>query len=1001
MRRFIPRAGNANAKQEFTPATAKATKANTATTSSGIFHLSNDELPLQDDRLLLLRAVMDAADHYQAERTASDAPNSAFITQSARARFHQRNDRYQKRLQEVLQEELVPAAAVALQLVDSTSNGHELELEVVCILAKAAYIPISRPPSSTPTLLACITLLLSRIVLRYGNYVNGGYDARVRHVLKVACVHILSMSLLKESERDPKLRRDIDDLDESLGAVFGAKRVSVLKKSQLMLGSEQDSKIIQKSDDHKLLRDFHTGDDSIAKLQKSCSGLSLIDDEPYQKKSSKEVPHDNSDDNEEEKKEEYDPIADKVTKEIRKDATCSENNQSSACVPLIRQKHARSIATRKFEAIERIVATHIFKILLVQADSTLQLTKDVEHNMLPGSTNSKLSSLYSKMSSRKSVVRGLQITSMGVFAGTLFAVTGGLAGPAIAAGIAGLGLAASSSTAATVAMLTTVHAAAAMFGAGGGGLAMYKMKKRTAGLKEFRIRRENIEQNVYEGANDEAVRRAIQASFPQLHSTVCISGWLMDDLDYQRPWGIQPTSPPMEDEVELLRRFYLVHDPKLVATCEDSLKKTKRELNERYRWDKSFHWDGVCKHLEKRYGRSPKHLLPLDGPSEALSFEEDDLVTRMLSQAIGPNSHLKHDTPTHKTGNPKVKSMDSCSSTRSKKKGPIVPLDIEKATTSLPKQPSWFHNSSSRETHDSTKSAQTDTPILTDQNERVWDYQSLYGSGDMYTVTWESKLLLSLCHIVSTMAQEATTQTTKLALQYSFIGAVVAAVAPVSALITASQLIDDPYQIVILRADEAGKELANCLLESNERRPVTLVGFSFGARMIFACLAELARHQDLWENSRRDAGGIQHADTHEPTTHPIASNNISDQPTPTSTRVYTREPASIVEDVVLMGLPRIIDTNTLTSIRQVTSGRIMNCYKPNDWLLSLMFLCRGRPGTQTCGTHPIVGVTGIENFNVTNIVESHAEYGDSVPELLQLVGFHKPGSLSLSVTSKP
>ena len=38
------------------------------------------------------------------------------------------------------------------------------------------------------------------------------------------------------------------------------------------------------------------------------------------------------------------------------------------------------------------------------------------------------------------MIRRLQITSMGVLAGILFAMTGGLAGPAIAAGITGLGL---------------------------------------------------------------------------------------------------------------------------------------------------------------------------------------------------------------------------------------------------------------------------------------------------------------------------------------------------------------------------------------------------------------------------------------------------------------------------------------------------------------------------------------------------------------------------------
>ena len=87
----------------------------------------------------------------------------------------------------------------------------------------------------------------------------------------------------------------------------------------------------------------------------------------------------------------------------------------------------------------------------------------------------------------------------------LFAVTGGLAAPALMAGIASIGVAVSSTAVVTVAVLTTVKVAAAVFGVGGGGLAAYKMKERTQGLSEFQIQRKNIEQNIYEGASDDCL----------------------------------------------------------------------------------------------------------------------------------------------------------------------------------------------------------------------------------------------------------------------------------------------------------------------------------------------------------------------------------------------------------------------------------------------------------------------------------------------------------------
>jgi hypothetical protein len=254
----------------------------------------------------------------------------------------------------------------------------------------------------------------------------------------------------------------------------------------------------------------------------------------------------------------------------------------------------------------------------------------------------------------------------------------------------------------------------------------------------------------------------------------------------------------------------------------------------------------------------------------------------------------------------------------------------------------------------------------------VWDWNDLWG-GDIHTVTWESKTLQGLSHIATNMAKEVSTQATKQAIQYTaFVGALFAAVAVPSALITVSQLIDDPYQLVILRADAAGKELARCLLESEERRPVTLMGFSFGARVIYSCLIELARHQELWEEQQeREEMGEEIPEN-------VRTNKLDSDPDE-----YLKEPASIVEDVVFMGLPRLIDNHGMWVCRQIVGGRLVNCYNKEDWLLPLMFLSRG--GTKTGGTHPVDAIPGIENYNVTHLVKAHAKYGDAVPSILQLV----------------
>jgi hypothetical protein len=99
------------------------------------------------------------------------------------------------------------------------------------------------------------------------------------------------------------------------------------------------------------------------------------------------------------------------------------------------------------------------------------------------------------------------------------------------------------------------------------------------------------------------------------------------------------------------------------------------------------------------------------------------------------------------------------------------------------------------------------------------------------------------------------------------------------ALTKLSYLIDNPWVVSQARADMAGLVLADSLIDRNlGTRPITLVGFSLGARVIFACLKELAS---------RGAFGT-----------PVVAKNDE----------YTRA-------------------------RSVVPGRFVNGYATNDWIL--------------------------------------------------------------------
>ena len=259
-----------------------------------------------------------------------------------------------------------------------------------------------------------------------------------------------------------------------------------------------------------------------------------------------------------------------------------------------------------------------------------------------------------------------------------------------------------------------------------------------------------------------------------------------------------------------------------------------------------------------------------------------------------------------------------------------------------------------------------------------------------------------------------------------------------------------------MRADEAGVELAKALLQSEEHKPITLVGFSFGARIIYSCLKELAVRQEIWEkqeeekrreeeeklfqndeeleqniNDKKDNQGDsssspsslssqQQQQQHQRNSvSPLMSladlianaNKVDGQQrssprmstskaSPTTKKpqadanvgniTFSREPASIIEDVVVMGLPQYIDIQSWLEIRRVVAGRLVNCYSKNDWILSLMFQLKNVSAFRaTCGTAP-VGLEGVENFNISNLVSTHSNYCTMAHSVLRAIGYGEP-----------
>ena len=160
-------------------------------------------------------------------------------------------------------------------------------------------------------------------------------------------------------------------------------------------------------------------------------------------------------------------------------------------------------------------------------------------------------------------------------------------------------------------------------------------------------------------------------------------------------------------------------------------------------------------------------------------------------------------------------------------------------------------------------------------------------------------------------------------------------------LLRIASLIDSPFIIAKARTDKAGKVLADALIHKVQgERPVTLVGYSLGARVIHSCLLELAA---------QNAFGL-------------------------------------VEGVVLMGSPIPSDPITWRKISSVVAGKIVNVYSEADFLLGFMYRATSVQ-LGVAGLQPVQDVARVTNINVTAVVKEHTRYRYSVGGILRQIGF--------------
>lgn len=230
---------------------------------------------------------------------------------------------------------------------------------------------------------------------------------------------------------------------------------------------------------------------------------------------------------------------------------------------------------------------------------------------------------------------------------------------------------------------------------------------------------------------------------------------------------------------------------------------------------------------------------------------------------------------------------------------------------------------------------------LTQKEDVITPWRVLGHDSEVFALRWELDALSQLGNSLETFVKGfAWGVAKKQIISRTIFASLSNALWPIG-LLKVSKIVDNPFSIAKSRADKAGLVLADAIINKAQgERPVTLLGYSLGARLIYTCLRSLA--------DRRAFG--------------------------------------LVESAVLIGAPCPSDANTWRALRSVVAGRLVNVYCENDYILAFLYRTSSiQYGIG--GLEPILRVPGVQNFNVSEKVSGHLRYQHLVGSILEEIDF--------------
>ncbi|KAI1448564.1 DUF726-domain-containing protein [Annulohypoxylon stygium] len=231
---------------------------------------------------------------------------------------------------------------------------------------------------------------------------------------------------------------------------------------------------------------------------------------------------------------------------------------------------------------------------------------------------------------------------------------------------------------------------------------------------------------------------------------------------------------------------------------------------------------------------------------------------------------------------------------------------------------------------------------LTAEDDVTKPWRALGDETEVFALRYEMKSLMALgAKLRGLVASAAWSAVRAEILQRTVLATLAGALWPIFLLNSASN-IDNPFSLAKNRSEKAGRILADALINKVQgERPVTLVGYSLGARVIYSCLRSLAE----------------------------------------------RKAFGLIDTVVLIGAPVPSNSGHWEMMRTVVSGRLFNVYSENDFILGFLYRTTSLQ-LGIAGLQPIAGdIEGVENLDLSNEVTGHMRYPELTPKILARCGF--------------